>query len=238
MMKIIPALDLLDQQCVRLYQGQYSEKTVYETSAPDLIRSFEAQGAKHIHMVDLQGAKNSERRQWKLIKDLMTQTQATLQVGGGVRSASDAFSLYEAGVEQVIIGSMAVRNPKATQEVLDRYPQTIIGADLTFKDGQYFIATEAWATTSSIEVQSFLKSFKNLNSVLSTDISRDGTLTSPNFSLYKDLQSWFPDKQFIASGGVSSLEDLKTLKEMNLYGVVVGKALLDGRFSLTEAYQC
>ncbi|MEM7646294.1 MAG: 1-(5-phosphoribosyl)-5-[(5-phosphoribosylamino)methylideneamino]imidazole-4-carboxamide isomerase, partial [Pseudomonadota bacterium] len=234
-MKVIPALDLLNGKCVRLYQGQYQKQQIYNLSAIDILQNYQRQGACQLHLVDLEGAKNPDRRQWKIIQSLIEKVDVPIQMGGGVRSLDDALLLYESGVSQVIVGSMAIHSPEETQALINRYPQTILGADLRPENGEFYVATHGWTQNSKIEVNDFIRSFKNLRYVLSTDITKDGTMTSPNFSLYQNLQKQFPDIHFIASGGVSSLSDLKRLRDLDLYAVVIGKALLEGQFSFEEA---
>ncbi len=237
-MKIIPALDLLDGKCVRLFQGRYDKQKVYDRPALEVLREYQQKGAERLHLIDLQGAKDPMDRQWSLVKTLVSEINLPIQMGGGVRNIEDALELYKSGVAQVIIGSMAVKDPESTQQLLNHYPQTILGADLISAYGGKYIATDGWTENSRLSFSKYLNSFENVQYVLCTDISRDGTMTEPNFQLYQDLQDEFPSVNFIASGGVSSLEDLKILKELKIYGVVIGKALLEGAFTLEEALKC
>lgn len=232
-MKIIPAIDLLDGQVVRLQKGNYKKKTVYNDNPVQEASKFKEAGFNHIHVVDLNGAKSGKFENLPLIKKIIDRTGLSVQTGGGVRSKADIELLLEAGLSGIICSSMAVKKPKEWIQAIRNYPeQMILGLDL--KDGK--MAYGGWLETSDQSIAEFLKPMMNagLQTVLSTDISRDGMLSGPNVEMYQNLQHEFPDLDWIASGGVSNIDDLKELISINIYGVVVGKAYYEGRIGLEE----
>ena len=232
-MKIIPAIDLLDGEAVRLIKGDYSEKTVYNRNPLEEAEKFKKAGFDHIHVVDLNGARDGTFENLPIIRQMITGLGISVQTGGGVRSRSDIDLLLEAGLSGVICSSMAVKKPEEWLQAIQDYPdQMILGLDL--KNGK--MAYGGWLETTDHSISDFLKPMRSvgLRTVLSTDISRDGMLTGPNFQMYMDLQNRFPDLNWIASGGVSEVEDLRRLGAMNLYGVVVGKAYYEKKISLYE----
>ena len=230
-MKIIPAIDLLDGQAVRLEKGDYSKKTVYSDNPVELTLEFKTAGFNHIHVVDLNGAKSGKFENIGIIKTIIDKHKISVQTGGGVRSRADFEQLIRAGIAGVICSSFAVKKPDEWLQCIHVYPgQAILGLDL--KNGK--MAYGGWLETSDKPLSHFLGPMieAGLQTVLSTDISRDGMLTGPNFDMYRNLQNEFPELNWIASGGVSSIEDLKKLKEENVYGVVVGKAYYEGKITL------
>jgi phosphoribosylformimino-5-aminoimidazole carboxamide ribotide isomerase len=232
-MKIIPAIDLLDGQVVRLQKGDYQKKTVYNDNPVQEASKFKEAGFNHIHVVDLNGAKSGKFENLPLIQKIIDRTGLSVQTGGGVRSKADVELLLEAGLSGIICSSMAVKKPKEWIHAIKSYPeQMILGLDL--KDGK--MAYGGWLETSDQSIAEFLKPMMNagLKTVLSTDISRDGMLSGPNFKMYRNLQIEFPELNWIASGGVSKIDDLKKLVSLNIYGVVVGKAYYEGRINLEE----
>lgn len=232
-MRIIPAIDLLDGQAVRLEKGDYNKKTIYHTNPLDVAAEFKAAGFSHIHVVDLNGAKSGKFENLPIIRSMINNLGLSIQTGGGVRTLEDIKLLMDAGLNGVICSSMAVKNPDQWLESISKYGERmILGLDL--KEGK--MAFGGWLETTETPIENFLKPMvkAGLIKVLSTDISRDGMLSGPNLDMYKDLQNRFPDLKWIASGGVSNLEDLVTLQNLKLYGVVVGKAYYEGRIKLTE----
>lgn len=230
-MNIIPAIDLLDGEVVRLKKGDYNQKTVYNSDAVSEAAKFKEAGFSHIHVVDLNGAKSGRFENLPVIKKIIHQLGLSVQTGGGVRSARDIEILLESGLSGVICSSMAVKNPDEWLEAIRKYPdEMILGLDL--KDGK--MAYEGWLETSDEPLEEFINPMieAGLKTILSTDISRDGMLTGPNVEMYTDLQKRFPNLNWIASGGVSSVEDLEQLQAQNLWGVVVGKAYYEGRVAL------
>lgn len=232
-MKIIPAIDLLDGQAVRLQKGDYSKKTIYNHDPLDEARNFKDAGFTHIHVVDLNGAKSGHFENLPIIRAMIDELGLSVQTGGGVRKTEDIELLIDNGLSGVICSSMAVKKPDEWLEAIKSYPdQMILGLDL--KDGK--MAYGGWLETSDAPIESFLHPMidAGLQTVLSTDIARDGMLSGPNVEMYQLLQKSFPNLNWIASGGVSSLKDLIDLKNHSLYGVVVGKAYYEGRIHLNE----
>lgn len=235
-MKIIPAIDLLDGQVVRLQKGDYAKKTVYNHNPLREAEKFRAAGFNHIHVVDLNGARSGSFENLPIIRSIMNDLGLSVQTGGGVRSRKDIDLLLEAGLNGVICSSMAVKKPDEWVKAVEDYPeQMILGLDL--KNGK--MAYGGWLETSDAPIEEFLNPMMNagLKTVLSTDISRDGMLSGPNVDMYADLQSRFPKLNWIASGGVANLQNLIELQNNNLYGVVVGKAYYEGNIRLDEMQQ-
>lgn len=232
-MQTIPAIDLLNGQAVRLHKGSYEEVTVYDKSPLNQARKFKEAGFEHIHVVDLNGAKEGEFVNLPHIKEIIEELGISVQTGGGIRTFEDVEMLLEAGLSKVICSSMAIKNEKDWMQSLQKFPANmILGMDL--KDGK--IAYSGWLEMAEESVESFLSRMieAGLQEVLCTDISKDGTLSGPNFDLYQDLHKNFPQVRLIASGGVSSLEDLQTLNEADIEAVVIGKAYYENRISLEE----
>lgn len=232
-MKIIPAIDLLDGQVVRLQKGDYSKKTIYNSDPLNEASKFREAGFSHIHVVDLNGAKSGQFENLPVIRTIIDELGMSVQTGGGVRSRKDIDQLLHAGLNGVICSSMAVKKPDEWLTAVSDYPdQMILGLDL--KDGK--MAYGGWLETSDEPFEEFLDPMieAGLKTVLSTDIARDGMLSGPNVEMYKVLQEQFPGLDWIASGGVSSLTDLKSLQDNCLFGVVVGRAYYEGLIALKE----
>jgi phosphoribosylformimino-5-aminoimidazole carboxamide ribotide isomerase len=232
-MKIIPAIDLLDGQAVRLQKGDYSKKTIYNHNPIEEAQKFKTAGFNHIHVVDLNGAKSGQFVNLPIIRTIIDEVGLSVQTGGGVRSKKDIELLIDAGLSGVICSSMAVKKPDEWLNSIKKYPgKMILGLDL--KNGK--MAYGGWLETSDDPIEDFLNPMieAGLQTVLSTDISRDGMLSGPNVEMYEDLQKRFPQLNWIASGGVSNLQDLITLSGQNLYAVVVGKAYYEKHITLKE----
>lgn len=232
-MRVIPAIDLLDGKVVRLKKGSYQDVTVYNESPLNEARKFKNAGFNHIHIVDLNGAKEGQFVNLNYIQAIKKETGLSIQTGGGIRSYKDAQSLIEAGIDQLVCSSMAVRNQDDWMQLLEEYAgRMILGMDL--KDGK--IAYGGWLETSDESIDSFLNPMieTGLQYVLCTDISRDGMLQGTNNALYKKLQNDYPSLNFIASGGVASVDDFKALAKASLYGVVVGRAYYENKITLKE----
>ena len=232
-MKVIPAIDLLNGQVVRLEKGDYNKTTIYNEHPLNEAQKFKEAGFDHIHVVDLNGAREGSFVNLEHILDIKKKLGLSVQTGGGIRSLSDGQSLLQKGISQVICSSMAVKNPEEWLQLIEHKPSAaILGMDL--KDGK--VAYGGWMKTSDQSLGDFLAPMiqRGLETVLSTDISRDGMLSGPNLELYRQLQNSFPNLQFIASGGVSDANDLKQLKAMSLYGVVVGRAYYEGQITLDQ----
>ncbi len=232
-MKIIPAIDLLDGQVVRLQKGDYAKKTVYNHNALDEATKFKTAGFSHIHVVDLNGAKSGRFENLPIIRSIINEIGLSVQTGGGVRSRKDIDTLLDAGLNGIICSSMVVKKPEEWLKAITDHPdKMILGLDL--KDGK--LAFGGWLETSDKLIEEFLNPMidAGLKTVLSTDIARDGMLNGPNIEMYRDLQTRFPSLNWIASGGVSKLEDLVQIQSNGMHGVVVGKAYYEGHIRLDE----
>lgn len=233
-MRIIPAIDIIDGQCVRLSQGDYAQKKVYETNPVAVARSFEEAGLEYLHLVDLDGAKQGKVTNWKVIEALCKNTSLKVDFGGGIKTKSEIRQLLELGVKQVNLGSVAVKEPEKVSIWIDEFgaDKIILSADVR----EERIAISGWTETSSLSIQDFIANYQTIGItyVTCTDISKDGMLAGPNVDLYTKLLKQFPSLNLIASGGVSSLDNLTQLKAAGLYGAIVGKAIYEGRIGLTE----
>lgn len=232
-MKIIPAIDLLDGQAVRLQKGDYAKKTIYNHNPLEEAQAFKTAGFDHIHVVDLNGAKSGLFENLPIIKTMIKELGLSVQTGGGVRSRKDIDQLLDAGLNGVICSSMAVKKPEEWMKAVQDHPdEMILGLDL--KNGK--MAYGGWLETTDAPIEEFINPMidAGLKTVLSTDIARDGMLSGPNVAMYSDLQDRFPQLSWIASGGVSNLADLVELQNHNLFGVVVGKAYYEGNIQLDE----
>ncbi|CZF77696.1 MULTISPECIES: 1-(5-phosphoribosyl)-5-[(5-phosphoribosylamino)methylideneamino]imidazole-4-carboxamide isomerase [Grimontia] len=240
---IIPALDLIDGQVVRLYQGDYGQVTEYKVDPSEQFAIYHNAGANWLHLVDLTGAKDTSARQLPLIEKLIASTPANIQIGGGVRKESDVVELLRAGAKRVVIGSTAVKQPELVKGWMEKYgaEQIVLALDINIDDnGNRMVAVSGWQEDSGVTIEALLDDFLTvgLKHVLCTDISRDGTLAGSNVDLYKDLCAAYPQVQFQSSGGIGSLADLEALKGTGVAGVIVGRALLDGKFTAEEAFAC
>lgn len=241
-MKIFPAIDLLDGACVRLYKGEFSEKTVYTDEPLAMARLFQEKGAEWLHVVDLDGARAGRPMQSSLIDALCAGTELTLQVGGGIHRLEHVTRLLDAGVGRVVIGSRAVHAREEVGAWLERFgPERIVCAfDVRIDEGTPTPATRGWQDRGTRSLWDILDGYREfgLRHVLCTDIERDGTLEGPNFELYREIGSRHPEISLLASGGVRSLDDIRELQKMEIPGVVIGKAIYEGKLSLSEALDC
>lgn len=240
---IIPAIDLIDGQTVRLYQGSYDKTTQYQQTPFELRDLYAAAGAGVLHLVDLSGAKDAAKRQLPLLKQLMQHAPLPIQVGGGVRTEQDVIDLLEAGASRVVIGSLAIREPALVQQWLRTYggDKIVLALDVAINDkGEKTLPSHGWIEASNITLEQVLDGFISAGArhVLCTDISRDGTLQGPNTELYQELAAKYPQILWQASGGVGNLEHIRSLTGSGVAGVILGRALLEGKFSITEAIQC
>jgi len=240
---IIPAIDLINGEVVRLFQGNYLNVTQYDLDPVDQLKLYSGQGAELLHIVDLDGAKNPENRQLDLIKKLVDQIDTPIQVGGGLREFSQIAELIDLGVNRVVLGSITVKDPLIVKECFEKFgPEKItLAADIKMSDsGEAFIAVSGWQKKSKLTIEAFIETYleSGLHHVLCTDISKDGTMLGPNVELYSYLKKQFDSIKFQASGGVSSLEDLTVLKTSNIDSVIIGKSLLEGTFNVEEAIKC
>jgi phosphoribosylformimino-5-aminoimidazole carboxamide ribotide isomerase len=242
-MKIYPAIDLMDGQVVRLAQGRFEARTTYETSPFDAAQGFVQSGASYLHVVDLDGAREGRPMQLELLRCLAEQVPLKLQVGGGVRTIQDVEALLSAGVDRVVIGSLAIQDPNLTKRIFEKFSgnRITLGLDVMLDEaGEPRVATHGWQQLSSISAQEVLDNFlaMGLNQVLCTDIKRDGMMSGPNFALYQTLQRQYPKLCILASGGMHLLSDIQQLKTEGVAGAIIGKALYEGTISLKEALLC
>lgn len=240
---IIPAIDLIQGKTVRLYQGSYDKTTEYEQTPLQLRDLYAEAGAGLLHLVDLTGAKNAADRQLELLTSLMKNAPLPVQVGGGVRTAADVEQLLAAGASRVVVGSVAIREPETVQGWLRTYggDKIVLALDVSINaKGDKTLPSHGWIEESTITLEQVLDGFiaAGAKHVLCTDISKDGTLQGPNVDLYAELTQKYPQIQWQASGGVGSLADIKALKPTGVAGVILGRALLEGKFTVVEAIQC
>jgi len=232
-MNIIPAIDLIGGKAVRLMKGDYNKVTVYSDTPAEVAKSFEAAGAKFLHIVDLDGAKDGSTANFETIRAIVTETNLSVEVGGGIRSMETIQKYLDLGVDRVIIGTAAVTDPAFLEEAVRCYGEHIaVGVDI--KDGM--VAIKGWLEVSAFSCFDFCEKMQNLGvkTIICTDISKDGMMAGTNRELYRDLYDRF-SLNIIASGGVSSIEDVSVLSHMGLYGAIVGKAIYTGAIDLAEA---
>ena len=233
-MNLFPAIDLYGGKAVRLYKGNYNEMTVYNDDPVAVAKDFEACGAKYIHLVDLEGAKTGETPNLDVISRIVSETNLLAEVGGGIRSMQTIEKYISAGVSRVILGTAAVTNQSFLMAALLKYGKAIaVGVDI--RDG--FVAINGWTENSALRYEEFMDKLVMLgvSTVIVTDISRDGAMKGTNRSLYAELAEKFPMLNVIASGGVSSLDDVSALNKMDIYGAIIGKAYYTGAIDLKEA---
>lgn len=241
---IIPAIDLIGGKVVRLFQGDYAQKTVYDAEPQERFDLYVKEGAKFLHLVDLDGAKDTNARQLKVIANLIKNTPVPIEIGGGIRTEKDVADLLEIGAERVVIGSTAVHQPKLVKEWMQKYgaEHIVLALDVNIdpKTNKRLIAVKGWQENSGTEIADLITDFSDvgLRYVLCTDISRDGTLKGSNVELYQDLAKEFPQVDFLASGGIGSLEDIAAVRDSGARGIILGRALLEGKFNVKEAIAC
>ena len=234
-MIIFPAIDLFDKKAVRLYKGDYQNMTVYSENPIEIAHDFENSGATHIHMVDLQGAKDGTTPNIDIVKQVATETNLFVEIGGGIRTMETVEKYLSAGVGRVILGTAAVTDGEFLKAAVSKYGDKIaVGADV--KDG--YIAIKGWVEKSEITLENFLSNMQNIGVkyVICTDISKDGAMRGTNLELYKQLSQKYL-MNITASGGVSSLDDVKKLREMDIYGAIIGKAYYIGAINLKDALE-
>jgi phosphoribosylformimino-5-aminoimidazole carboxamide ribotide isomerase len=232
--EIIPAIDLIDGKCVRLSQGDYAQKIVYNENPVEVARMFADAGIRRLHLVDLDGAKAHHIVNHKVLSDIAHKTDLVIDFGGGLKSDDDLRIAFESGASMVTGGSIAVRNPEVFESWIARYgaEKIILGADV--KDEK--VAVGGWIETTDLDLMPFIKNYtdKLINKVICTDISKDGMLQGPAIELYQRILAQFPDLYLIASGGVSCLQDVEQLQEAAIPAVIVGKAFYENRIKLSD----
>ncbi len=239
-MRIIPALDIIEGKCVRLTKGDYSTKKVYNENPLEVAKEFEAAGIEYLHLVDLDGAKEKHIVNYKILELIASKTNLKIDFGGGMKTNEDLYIAFNSGAKQITGGSIAVKDPKAFQNWILKYggQKIILGADS--KDGK--IAINGWKDNSNEDILPFIRDYqkKGIQYVICTDISKDGMLEGPSFDLYKTIiqensnASNGQSIKLIASGGVSSVDDLDILKDLGCEGVIIGKALYEGHIQLRD----
>lgn len=232
-MLIFPAIDLYEGKAVRLLRGDYNQMTVYSDNPIEMLKDFEAQGASCIHVVDLEGAKSGTTPNLELIRSLKEQTSLFMEVGGGIRNMETVKKYMDAGVDRVILGTAVVKDPAFAEEAVKAYGEKIaVGVDI--KDGE--VAIHGWTESSGLDAFDFCKKMQamGIKTLICTDISKDGAMQGTNHELYKRLSEEL-NLQIVASGGVSSMEDVTRLAALELYGAIIGKAYYTGAIVLKDA---
>lgn len=240
---IIPALDLIDGTVVRLHQGDYGKQRDYGNDPLPRLQDYAAQGAEVLHLVDLTGAKDPAKRQIPLIKTTVAGVNVPVQVGGGVRSEEDVAALLEAGVARVVVGSTAVKSPDVVKGWFERFgaDALVLALDVRIDEqGNKQVAVSGWQENSGVSLEQLVETYLpvGLKHVLCTDISRDGTLAGSNVSLYEEVCARYPQVAFQSSGGIGDINDVAALRGTGVRGVIVGRALLEGKFTVKEAIAC
>ena len=234
MIELIPAIDVIDGKCVRLSQGDYQSKKVYNENPVEVAKMFEAYGIHRLHVVDLDGAASKHVVNYKVLETLAGQTSLVIDFGGGIKSDEDLHIAFESGAQMVTLGSIAVKEPDTFNRWMEVYgnERIILGADA--KDGK--IAVNGWLECSRLELMPFLDDYikKGVTKVLCTDISRDGMLNGPSLELYKQIMEAHPDLHLIASGGISGMKEIEAMNEAGITAVVFGKAFYEGRITLQD----
>lgn len=240
---IIPAIDLIDGKTVRLYQGDYQQKTQYKQAPEQLVEHYYQQGAAVLHLVDLDGAKDSKRRQTKRLSEIIAAADMPVQVGGGVRCQQDVNDLLAIGASKVVIGSLAIKDAEQVKSWLKFYgkDKIVLALDVQINaQGDKLLPTHGWIEKSNTSLEQLLDFYqpKNVNQVLCTDISKDGTLTGSNVGLYQQLKHQYPQIFWQASGGIGNLDDIKQVAQSGADGIILGRALLEAKFTVEEAIAC
>lgn len=238
MIELIPAIDIINGQCVRLTKGDYQQKTVYSDSPAEVAKGFEQIGFQRLHVVDLDGAKSKHIVNDAVLRSITETTGLTVDFGGGIKTDDDIRKAFDAGAAMVTVGSIAVQQPELCFEWLEKYgPERIIlGADV--RHGK--ISINGWKEDSDEDLLPFLRKYidAGIRNVLCTEISKDGTLAGPAIELYRRIMQEYPELHLIASGGVSSIDDIKALDAAGIPAVVFGKAIYEGRIDLKELITC
>ena len=233
-MHIIPAIDIIDGKCVRLTQGDFSQKKEYNSDPLEVARMFEGAGAKRLHLVDLDGARQKRIVNLKVLESIASNTDLSIDYGGGIQSEEDIKTVFGAGASQVTGGSIAVKDPELFESWLQNYgnEQIILGADVIDKQ----IAIDGWQEKTAIGLHVFLEDYvqKSVKYVICTDVSKDGLLQGPALNLYREILNYYPEIHLIASGGVSTLKDVHELAAIGVDGVIIGKAFYEGRINPSD----
>ena len=230
--EIIPAIDIIDGKCVRLSQGDYSQKTIYNENPLEVAKMFENAGIRRLHLVDLDGAKAHHIVNYKVLEQIAANTRLIIDFGGGLKSDADLHIAFNSGARMVTGGSIAVKNPETFYSWIEKFgaDKIILGADAQNE----MIAVSGWQEATDVSIFQFIGHYKEkgISKVISTDIARDGMLTGPSLELYQQILDQFPSLELIASGGVASMQDIIELDQMGVPGVITGKAIYEGKISL------
>ncbi|MFT4610817.1 MAG: phosphoribosylformimino-5-aminoimidazole carboxamide ribotide isomerase [Glaciecola sp.] len=233
-MRIIPAIDIIDGKCVRLTKGDYSTKKIYNENPVEVAKEFEAAGIQYLHLVDLDGAKAMHIVNYKVLEQITSKTNLKIDFGGGLKTDEDLHIAFNSGAKQVTGGSIAVKNPEMFESWITKYGgiKIILGADCNNEK----IAVSGWQEESDMDVIPFISSYENkgIKYVISTDIAKDGMLEGPSFDLYKRILSETKDIKLIASGGVTSIDDLNRLEDLGCEAAIIGKAIYEGHIKLSD----
>jgi phosphoribosylformimino-5-aminoimidazole carboxamide ribotide isomerase len=233
-MRIIPAIDIIDGKCVRLSKGDYNTKKIYNENPLEVAKQFEAHGIQYLHLVDLDGAKSSKIVNYKILEQIASKTNLKIDFGGGLKSDSDLQIAFESGANQITGGSIAVKNPNLFEEWISKYgsKKIILGADANNEK----IAISGWLENSDKDLIPFIQNYKNkgIQYIICTDIAKDGMLEGPSFDLYKRILEQVEEIKLIASGGISTFDELPKLAELGCEGAIIGKAIYENRISLKQ----
>ena len=233
-MEIIPAIDIIEGKCVRLTQGDYNQKKIYNEYPLEVAQQFEDAGLKRLHLVDLDGAKAGQVRNWKVLETIAGKTSLIVDFGGGVKTEKDVQIIFDSGGAFVTVGSTAVKDEETFVSWLKKWgaDKFLLGADV--KDEK--IAVHGWLETTDVWIYDFIQKYveHGVNQILCTDVAKDGALQGPSIELYKNIIEKFSGLHFIASGGVSNIDDVYQLQDINCKGVIIGKAIYEGRVKLDE----
>ena len=240
---IYPAIDLMGGKCVRLYKGDFNKRTDYEITPLEVARLYETEGAEWIHIVDLDGARHGKTEQAELIMKIAQESGLRVQTGGGLRDLSHIQRLLQGGVERVVIGSLAITNPQMIKFWLGEFEpgQIVMALDVKLDDNNVpYPATRGWADTADKTLWQVIDDYipAGLSNILVTDIGRDGALVGGNLELYAQIIEKYPHLNLITSGGVGTLDHVKDLKALDPYGIIIGKALYEEKFTVSEAIAC
>ena len=233
-MEIIPAIDIIEGKCVRLTHGDYSQKTIYNEHPLEVAKEFEDAGIKRLHLVDLDGAKTGAVKNWKVLETIAAKTSLIIDFGGGIKTEKDVQIVFDSGSALATVGSIAVKDEDRFTNWISKFgaEKFLLGADV--KDEK--ITISGWTEQTEIWVYDFIQKYmeKGLSQLFCTDVSKDGALEGPATELYKSIVQKFPELHFIASGGISSIEDVFKLEEVGCKGLIIGKAIYEGRIQLAE----
>lgn len=233
-MEIIPAIDIIDGKCVRLTQGDYEQKKIYNEHPLEVAKEFEDAGLRRLHLVDLDGAKAGAVKNWKVLETIASKTSLTIDFGGGIKKEEDVKVVFDSGAALATVGSIAVKDEKTFVQWLQKFgaEKFLLGADV--KDEK--IAVGGWLETTDVWIYDFIEKYVHhgVQQIFCTDVSKDGKLEGPSIDLYKNIIAKFPSLHFIASGGVSGSEDVDALREIGCKGVIIGKAIYEGRIALSD----